>query len=118
VLRLYCIYLGNLLISIFSQLRDALYQNLVFYICAGIAGIVYIFYMVVARSGSPSEVIGFLMAMGNTYGVLLIIVLMGNGLVALPRRLWQLGNAERELVRLYLLVSLLKFNPFTILTLR
>ena len=46
------------------------------------------------------------MAMGNTYGVLLIICLMGNGLVALPRRLWQLGNAEGELIRLYLLVIL------------
>ena len=52
-----------------------------------------------------SQVIGFLMTIGNTYGVLLIIVLMGHGLIALPKRLWELGDYSSELIRLYLSVS-------------
>lgn len=86
-----------------AKLWEAFYQNLLFYIVSGIIGIIYIGYRVGTGSASLSEVIGFAMAMGNTYGVLLIIALMGNGLVALPRRLWQLGNTEKELTRLYLL---------------
>jgi hypothetical protein len=58
--------------------------------------------MVASGNGSPTEVVSFMMAMGNTYGVLIIIFLMGNGLVGLPRRLWQIGDSEAELVRLYL----------------
>lgn len=61
----------------------------------------------VSTKGSTETIhfIAFLMAMGNTYGVLLIIVLMGNGLVALPKRLWQMGKTEHEINRLYLSVS-------------
>lgn len=86
-----------------AKLWEAFFQNLLFYIVSGIIGVIYIGYRVGTGSASLSEVIGFAMAMGNTYGVLLIIALMGNGLVALPRRLWQLGNTEKELTRLYLL---------------
>jgi hypothetical protein len=46
-----------------------------------------------------------MMAMGNTYGVLLITVLMGNGLVGLPKRLWIMGNSDEELQRLYISVQ-------------
>ena len=74
------------------------------YIISGVAGVLYIVIKVSVSAVSPSEVIGFLMALGNTYGVLLIILLMGNGLVGLPRKLWLLGNPESELLRLYMLV--------------
>lgn len=42
--------------------------------------------------------------MSNTYGILLITVLMGNGLVGLPRRLWHWADTERELNSLYMTV--------------
>ena len=38
------------------------------------------------------------------YGAVLITVLMGSGLVSLPRRLWQLSNPEMELNCLYITV--------------
>ncbi len=69
------------------------------------AGVIYILYMVFSGGGSFSQVLGFMMAMGNTYGVLLITVLMGNGLVALPKRLWTMGSTDNELHRLYMSVS-------------
>jgi hypothetical protein len=66
----------------------------------------------VSTQGSKATIdfIAFMMAMGNTYGVILIILLMGNGLVALPRRLWQMANTECEINRLYLTVLCL--SPF------
>ena len=66
--------------------------------------IIYIVVNVATHSGTVSEVVGFMMACSNTYGVFLIIVLMGSGLVALPRRLWQLADYEAELQRLYISV--------------
>ena len=72
---------------------------------AAVAGIVYIIYMIITSGGSLFEVIGFMMAISNTYGVILLIFLMGNGLAALPRRMWQLGDDLDELRRLYISVS-------------
>jgi hypothetical protein len=43
--------------------------------------------------------------MGNTYGILLITVLMGNGLVGLPRRMWYYADTEGELNLLYMMVT-------------
>jgi hypothetical protein len=60
--------------------------------------------MLSTNGGSTSALIGFMMAMTNTYGLLIIIVLMGNGLVALPRRIWEMGNTSAELARLYMMV--------------
>lgn len=70
-----------------------------------LAVVFYICYNVFAVGGSVSDVMSFLMAMGNTYGVLLITLLMGTGLVAIPKRLWLLGDVEGELNRLYLSAS-------------
>lgn len=70
-----------------------------------VGGFIYIVYMVSTSGGSFSQVLAFMMAMGNTYGVLLITVLMGSGLVSLPKRLWAMSDSQEELRRLYLLAG-------------
>jgi hypothetical protein len=35
-----------------------------------------------------AKIEGFLIALGNTYGLMIIVVLLGNGLVEVPRRLY------------------------------
>lgn len=87
-------------------MKDAILRNILFGILAAIAGFIYIVYTVSASHASLSKVIGFLMAMGNTYAVVLIIVLMGNGLVGIPKRLWEMSNYDGELIRLYMSVSI------------
>jgi hypothetical protein len=84
---------------------DALRKLLMTAVVALIGGFIYIIYMVSTSVGSFSQVLGFTMAMGNTYGVLLITVLMGSGLGGLPKRLWQMSNSPAELRRLYLLAG-------------
>mmetsp|Transcript_2258 Transcript_2258/g.3469 ORF Transcript_2258/g.3469 Transcript_2258/m.3469 type:complete len:696 (-) Transcript_2258:95-2182(-) len=87
-----------------GKLLEALKSNCISYMAGVVVMVIFIIY-VAATKGSAGAVhfIGFMMAMGNTYGVVLIILLMGNGLVALPRRLWHMGNTGVELTRLYLL---------------
>ena len=51
------------------------------------------------------EAIRIMGAVGNMYGLLLLIVLCGSGLISLPRRLWQLSFPKRELMRLYILAQ-------------
>jgi hypothetical protein len=72
-----------------------------------VMAIIYVIYMVAVGNSSVSHILGFMMAMGNTYGVVLISVLMGNGLVAIPKRLWMMVDAESELQSLYLSVTYL-----------
>lgn len=48
------------------------------------------------------------MAMANSWGLFLVIVFMGYGLVAVPRRLWFTGNTKRHLRELYAKASRLK----------
>lgn len=88
--------------SIRDKLRDAFMKNLLYLGIASIAAVVYILYMVSTGSGSPLQIISLMMAMGNTYGVFIIIVLMGSGLVGLPRRLWQMSDSSTELKRIYI----------------
>ena len=38
---------------------------------------------------------GFVMALGNTYGLLMIIVLLGNGVVEVPRAFWRASFPEK-----------------------
>jgi hypothetical protein len=44
-------------------------------------------------------VLPVLMALGNTYGLLLVSLLLGNGLVNIPKRLWRLACPANELRR-------------------
>jgi hypothetical protein len=88
-----------------GQLWEAIKANLLSYFAGFVMFLIFIIYML-ATKGSAKTVhfLAFMMAMGNTYGVVLIILLMGNGLVALPRRLWRKGDSKHELTRLYVMV--------------
>lgn len=51
------------------------------------------------------HVIPVLMALGNTYGLLLVSLLLGYGLVDVPRKLWQMANPQYELRKTRILAS-------------
>lgn len=76
---------------------------------AGLAGVIYVIYMVASGSGSINQVLALAMALSNTYGVLLITVLMGSGLVGVPKRLWLMADPQQEIQRLYLSVRDLQY---------
>ena len=49
------------------------------------------------------NVIPVLITFGNTYGLLMVSVLLGYGLVALPRSLWRQAKPDLELRRTYIM---------------
>lgn len=46
-----------------------------------------------------------MMALANTYGLLFIILLLGHGLIQVPRQLWETSFNVRELQRLYFVAT-------------
>lgn len=48
------------------------------------------------------------MAMANSWGLFLVIMFMGYGLVAVPRRLWFTGNPQKHLNQIYANASRVK----------
>lgn len=85
-----------------SKLLDAVYRLLRTWAIFLALGISYIIYMTSTSGGSFTEIIGFVMAMGNTYGAFLITFLMGYGLVSVPKQLWLMADNDRELMNLYI----------------
>ena len=87
------------------KLVDALRTNAKFYVVSGAVGVLVILIMMMAGGGV--SVIDFLMAAGNTYGLLLVVVLLGHGLVAVPKVYFAKADPARLVTRRYLLASTL-----------
>lgn len=67
-----------------------------------VLGFVYFVYMLARSRWSLTQIVSFTMALGNTYGLLLLTACLGSGLVALPKRLWEKSCVTEELQRLYI----------------
>ena len=51
------------------------------------------------------HVVPVLMALGNTYGLLLVSLLLGYGLVDIPQKLWRQANPSTELRRVQIMAG-------------
>lgn len=87
-----------------GRLCTALVANLKIYLLYAVAVTGFTVYLI-STDRPISEVFGFLMACGNTYGLLWIIVLMGLGLAEIPSRMWSYPSLEKKLHGLYAKVS-------------
>ena len=47
------------------------------------------------------------MVWGNTYGLMLVVLLMGNGLIEMPRKFWRLAHPAVHLARLQFRATLI-----------
>lgn len=84
--------------TVSSRFRNAVRFSLIRYILGGFVGIVCVLGLAIHYK-SFYAVIPVIMALGNTYGLLLVSVLMGYGLVDVPRQMWRNSNPELELRR-------------------
>ena len=64
-----------------------------------------IFVVLLAIHLKTLHLLPVLMALGNTYGLLLVVVLLGYGLIDIPRLLLRWAKPEDELNRIYLLAT-------------
>ncbi|KAI6194950.1 LMBR1 domain-containing protein 2-B [Aphelenchoides besseyi] len=76
-----------------GKLKSALYNNAIYY---GIYGCLFIFLLFYALSKGVSMNFA-----SNTWGLFLLVVLLGYGLVEVPRQLWQMGNKGYRLQKTY-----------------
>eukprot|EP00752_Nemacystus_decipiens_P001283 g1277.t1 len=84
-----------------ERLRSAVRLNIKQYLVMALALVVFVVYLVVSGQTSAGSVSGFMMALANTYGLLFIILLLGQGLIQVPRQLWEASFNDKELQRLY-----------------
>ena len=88
---------------------DALRRNIYYLLIALALGVVFVIFLLVSGiDGSVTDVIAFLMAMSNTYGIIIITLLLGSGLIAFPRLLWDSGFPLTELTKLYLTADIVE----------
>lgn len=77
-----------------DRLLDALHAQLKTAFVAVAALVVFCMYLLAQRY-TFAGVEGLLMALANTYGLLFVIVLLGNGVIEVPRRLWNASFPEK-----------------------
>jgi hypothetical protein len=81
-----------------KRLVSALRQNLRYQaILLGIFGLGLLYILLTVKISSFSDFQSLLIALANTYGLLLAIVCMGHGLVNIPRRIWRQSSLESEI---------------------
>ena len=87
-----------------GKLRDSIRKSLISYLVL-LAVAVAVLVWVKLAGLTMAAFLGFVMALSNIYGLLLIIVLMSYGFVDVPRYFWNLGDYPRMLRRLQLQVG-------------
>jgi len=90
-----------------DRIVSALKVNLISYLLIVVLGVIFSAYVMVSAEMSFGALAEFLMWGGNTYGLLLVIALLGNGLVEVPRAIWRYRDTGKELQRLQIRAILL-----------
>jgi hypothetical protein len=85
-----------------GRLLSAVKANIKFYAAVALLGLAAAVYLMASKQMTMSGISDFLMVFGNTYGLLLVAVLLGNGLVELPRSIWRMRDTSRAIERLQL----------------
>jgi len=79
-----------------DKLKRALKTNLMFYVIIAVLGLAFVFYMVIKKQFTSKSLTAFLIAVSNAWGIFLIIMLFGYGLVAIPKSLWKEANLQNR----------------------
>jgi hypothetical protein len=88
---------------LFQQIHKIVLLNFLIHPFVRIKKILTVFICYLAISMKEFNVIPVLITFGNTYGLVMVSILLGYGLVALPRSLWRQANPDMELRRTYIM---------------
>lgn len=88
--------------SFISQLKEGISTSLRSICLMIIVGIVFVIGMAVNMHSVQlmSVLMPVLMACANTYGLVLVLLLLGNGLVSIPKKYWREAHPDDELRRI------------------
>ncbi|KAI9018279.1 LMBR1-like membrane protein-domain-containing protein [Hyaloraphidium curvatum] len=94
--------------SAVDKIKEAVRANLIYYAVAGALGVAFIVYIAVAKGLTGQALLSFLIAMANGWGLLLIVLFLGHGLVSVPRELWRRADYHLYLKHLQYLAPGMK----------
>ena len=88
--------------SLFSQLKEGISTSLRDICIMIVVGILFVIGMAIHMHSIQlvSVIMPVLMAWGNTYGLVLVCLLLGNGLVSIPKKYWREAHPGNELRRI------------------
>ncbi|MES1911995.1 MAG: hypothetical protein MHM6MM_004344 [Cercozoa sp. M6MM] len=89
-----------------AKAKDSLRFNLIFYGVIGLLAIGAVLYLGLSKATSWDNMVPYLMSLANTWGLLMMVLLLGYGLIEVPRGLWHKGHAKRRLQLLYYRIGL------------
>mmetsp|Transcript_6882 Transcript_6882/g.17357 ORF Transcript_6882/g.17357 Transcript_6882/m.17357 type:complete len:785 (+) Transcript_6882:126-2480(+) len=85
--------------TIITKIRATLIENVLLYTAMGVvAGIAAIIFAVQSNLG-VEQMMGVAIALANAWGLFVLIMMMGYGLVQIPRKIWWSSNREMQLKR-------------------
>ncbi|OBZ82382.1 LMBR1 domain-containing protein 2 [Choanephora cucurbitarum] len=88
--------------TIAKRIKSAVHVNLRFYSIYVVVGLIGLIYLVFGSGLTTKQGIqSYVMAAANSWGLFLVIVFMGYGLVSVPRSLWYYGKYTTHLHQLY-----------------
>jgi hypothetical protein len=73
---------------------DSLWQNILFYVIAGVLLVGLVIWVAVANQISSDKMQGILIVLSNFWGFSLYVMLLGYGLVEIPRLFWKLAGQK------------------------
>jgi hypothetical protein len=82
-----------------ARLRTAVVVNLVFYAVIALVAAGGLAYVIFGAGMRVDELVPVLLTAANTYGLVLVVLLVGYGSAEVPRALWRAASASSELRR-------------------
>ncbi|KAF2069269.1 hypothetical protein CYY_009413 [Polysphondylium violaceum] len=77
-----------------QKIQTSVRENAYLYLIFGVIGFVIMIWLLAVKQLDWNSMVGFAMAAANTWGLCLVVVLMGYGLVETPRSIWNVSNRQ------------------------
>eukprot|EP01113_Clastostelium_recurvatum_P039085 TRINITY_DN5927_c0_g1_i1.p1 TRINITY_DN5927_c0_g1~~TRINITY_DN5927_c0_g1_i1.p1 ORF type:complete len:699 (-),score=120.24 TRINITY_DN5927_c0_g1_i1:69-2165(-) len=85
-----------------ERLLRSIKENLVLYAILGVIGVFAVLGLLIFSTLKPEKLVGVIMTIANAYGLVLVVLLMGYGLVDIPRLFFKMGSRDRMMQHYYL----------------
>lgn len=82
-----------------GRIVESIKQNLIFYGAIGVCAIGFLIWIVVANGITSDQLTPFMFTLATTFGLVNIVLMMGYGLVEVPRMVWRASNPHMALRR-------------------
>eukprot|EP01132_Coremiostelium_polycephalum_P005889 gene5889-7333_t len=83
-----------------ERIKSAVRENMLMYLIFGVIGLLVMIWLLIIKRLDWNSMVGYVMAMANTWGLFLVIMFLGYGLVETPRSIWIRSNRELMLKHL------------------